>query len=346
MDSRHDPNRYHQRRALPRVAIAESHGDVLRKVRPTPSPGVAATVQEAPECDGLRLLLQLARRSRAAAHGSGCPRCGEVRVIRWGGFAGRQRYRCHGCSRTFSDFTCTPAAYTKHADLWITNAQHIAEGATIRSIAAHLAVSPSTVFRWRHATLGALRGRSVDLLTGTAGLKQLVLRQSEKGSRSLDRPPFRHTGVPFGPDRVIVLFARDSSGATAAAVIGRWLANAEMVHAFLKEKFVQGVIIFGESGSMGPHAAGCRRAGLVYRCGARRRPGCMSIPAEIASVRTLVAEYRCWMRRFRGVATRYLAHYLRWYRFLVGTAPAASAAEAGFKLLLDALTGGFMARLA
>jgi transposase-like protein len=344
MDSSPDLNHIHRgspTATVDRVAVATGG---QRTSYPTPPAGRRAVAEATRQEIALQQLLHLARRSREATHRGGCPRCGETRVIRWGGFAGRRRYRCHGCGRTFSDFTCTPVAYAKYAPLWLANAQCIAKGATIRSIAAHLAVSPSTAFRWRHATLGALCRRSTARLAGAAGLKELVLRQSEKGSRSLDRPPYHHIGVPSGPERVIVLFASDISGATAAAVIGRWRTNAEMVVAFLKGRFARGVTVLGDSGTMSPHAAGCVRAGLTYRCGVRRGPGATSVPGEIAAIRRLVAGFRSWMRRFRGVATRYLAHYLRWYRFMVDHGMPPGRKIAG-KLLLDAFTGGLRAPL-
>ena len=46
-----------------------------------------------------------------------------------------------------------------------------------------------------------------------------------------------------------------------------------------------------------------------------RRPGWGS--PEIVAVRSYIMALRRWVRRFRGVATRYLHHYLAWHRFLV-----------------------------
>ena len=121
------------------------------------------------------------------ATGVRCARCDAPRVARWGSFAGRQRYRCGECKRTFSDLTGTPAAHIKKLHLWSDYARCIAEGVSVRSAARRLHVAVSTAFRWRHRILDELWVRDNEALSGIVEIGDLWFPYSRKGERGLDR---------------------------------------------------------------------------------------------------------------------------------------------------------------
>src|SRR5262245_20926599 len=102
---------------------------------PTPSP------DSEPDSDVERepntFPFEVFRRTRFV-RGVRCPRCGGSEVRRWGGFAGRQRFRCSSCARTFSDFTGTPLAYLKKIDRWPGHCASIEETESVRREAARL----------------------------------------------------------------------------------------------------------------------------------------------------------------------------------------------------------------
>lgn len=165
-------------------------------------------------------LLNAVRMARFS-HGLRCPRCGMGEVQRWGGFSGRQRYRCRCCLRTFSDLTGTPAAYRKKIALWVRYAGCLAESMSVRSAARALGIDPSTAFRWRHALLGQLAGRRAESLAGHIELGWVRFAYSQKGQRALDRPA-RHRGLAPGreflPPRVSVAALCDRLGHAVTAL--------------------------------------------------------------------------------------------------------------------------------
>ena len=63
----------------------------------------------------LRFPLRAEHRGGLCA-GVQCPHCQRSRIQKWGGFAGRQRFRCRDCRRTFSTFTNTPLRWLKHPE--------------------------------------------------------------------------------------------------------------------------------------------------------------------------------------------------------------------------------------
>ena len=289
---------------------------------------------------------RLLARLREARFGDGvrCPRCSCPRVHRWGSFSGRQRYRCTGCERTFSDLTGTPAAYIKKLWLWPAYCRGMETGESLRAAAQRLDIHPSTAFRWRHRLLAGLRARDEGLgecadegpdegpdrevLTGWVELCLLGgYSESFKGRRSgLGRPARTHA-VPrpwrylSDPRAVRVLVATDRDGHVVTGIVRRPVPRAGDLERIL------GGRLRGRSHGRGPVLVVARAgAGLLgYRRFADRLGGTVRsacgpegrhplVTAERARLYWLRLQH--WMVRFRGVATRYLPHYLLWHRWL------------------------------
>lgn len=279
------------------------------------------------------LVLDRIRRIRWA-DGVRCPRCGGGRVHRWGEFSGRQRYRCvggAGCGRTFSDLTGTPAAYVKKLRCWRTFVWHLEEASTVRAAAADLGVAPSTTFRWRHLLLAELRRRDTDRVGGWVELGWLRILQSCKGQRRDLGRPARRRRPPgwswlWSPRTMVAVALERESGQVVTAVVdgaerGR-PGVAALVGALrhrVETKPPPDVMM--TEGWLSPWSRFVEKelGGRCHQVGSRRSEG--PEPAGGIHVRgqqRYGAQFRRWMRRFRGVATRYLPNYLIWHRRVFG----------------------------
>jgi transposase-like protein len=254
-----------------------------------------------------------------AAPRSACPHCAAPRIVRWGSFSGRQRYCCRGCKRTFSVLTGTPAAYSKKPTLWAAYGRCLAHGLTIRQAAARVGIHPSTAFRWRHAFLDGTRVLDRERLAGWIELDALRFAYSEKGRRSLDRRPRTHGACPgglFGETAANVLVACDrrSNVVTDIASIA---ASAHITSAELEDVLAGRVrrrpIVTARHGRFSAGALFARRRGGRF-FDARRRARHATGRAHIRTARAYGQRLLDWMRRFHGVATRYLSNYLLWHR--------------------------------
>lgn len=308
-------------------------------------------------------VLELARRA-CAVEGVRCPHCAGAAVIRWGTFAGRQRYRCKRCSRTFSDFTGTPAAYCKRIDLWIEYAEGMLGAESVRRTAARLRVSPATAFRWRHRMLAGVRQADRNPMTGRIEATELGLRHSEKGARCLPRRARRRGGGgASGNERVIVVFAamaavsgggdvaagapapddawsarparplcsrRTTEGAAAPAadlaeVAGHRFLTGRMLRQVLLPRLRRPCKLVAPRGPYSAYGSLCKGDRLDYEC------------APVTRANALRRRYQLWTFGFRGVATRYLAHYLSWF-LLLERLPLVGQSAAGLALLATAFT--------
>jgi transposase-like protein len=246
-----------------------------------------------------------------------CPRCRSTRICRWGRFGWRRRYRCSGCRRTFSDFTGTPLAYLKRVDLWEPHARLALQSTTIRAAALRLGVHPTTTFRWRHRLLAGLHGTDRGRLTGRISVDLTYVAHSEKGSRSLTRPARRRgfRGFSWQGPVAWVLAATDDLGRSTGSCVGPRQPRIDELVEALASHVAGGSTLLAQPNRRGVLARTAGRLGLAFEdelalplhVGHRARP---------EHARVYLFRWKAWMRRFRGVATKYLDRYLVWFRLL------------------------------
>ncbi len=260
-----------------------------------------------------------------------CPRCGGARVVRWGHLGSRRRYRCHTCRRTFSTNTGTPLAYLKKPERWIAFRSCTEACLTVRATAGRIGVHKDTVFRWRHRLLGAVRSATSLRLTGHVSVGELWLLHSEKGSRSLGRPPRRHgsTARWIGAPRTWVFLAMDDHRSLLTIVTNFRRATVPDLERELAPALDRTSVLLSPEGRFGSAGVFAHGAGITYRQVARacvpRRESATGGPiahgdeaidllhGRLGRIPDWGCRFKRWLRRFRGVASRYLANYLTWY---------------------------------
>ena len=242
-----------------------------------------------------------------------CPRCGSSAVSKWGSFSGRRRYRCRDCTRTFSDFTGTPLSYIKKLDRWPLHCESALVDESLRREAALLGVHRNTTFRWRHRLLDGLRVVDSAALSGVIALRETPFHFSEKGSRKTRRPARRKrwpSGIHyFRAPAAWVTVALAQDGRVASAVCGGRRPTDGDYGRLLGGRLAEGARITSRHGELGAPALLARRLNLPHDKGSLR---CK----ENDAASTYVSRLRGWIRRFHGVATKYLPNYLVWHRFL------------------------------
>ena len=249
--------------------------------------------------------------------GAACPHCESRRVIRNGHANGLQRYRCRECHKTFSALTGTPLNRLHKRDKWLGQTQALEAWVSLREVAATLGIHLSTAHRWRHRFLALPKAIQPKALTGIAEVDETLFLLSFKGKRSgLDRKPRKRGGKAtkrgLSHEQVPVLVARDRSGATMDCVLDAM--DAVALSAALKP-FVPTDIVLCTDGSKAL-AAAARDLGIEHHAvnlsAGRRVDGAW----HVQNVNAYHSRLKGWIYKLRGVATRYLASYLGWFRTL------------------------------
>lgn len=233
-----------------------------------------------------------------------CPHCGGDSLTGWGRTtAGRPRWQCHGCRRTFCSTTGTLIggihAPDKFFDLLLD--MFAPQPRSCRTLAAALGVCRMTIWQWRQRVLWALVMAGFTKPRELAALGRTIVRESRKASREW----VRHQGDPArypAPDRHRWVDYRLLS-----------LPLPVPMADYLVPVLV-GVdrIGFCHAGMSPPGACadGAKRSEWLDAIDkAEKRP--RSDSATI--IDCLIGSFKRFLRPFRGPATKHLNGYVAWF---------------------------------
>lgn len=244
-----------------------------------------------------------------------CPHCGAEHVVKNGRSSGLPRFLCRGCARTFNILTGTPLAHLHLRGKWINHANVLRDGLSLTGACDRLSVARTTAFRWRHRFLAAPKELRAQLLTGVAETDETYFLRSAKGQRhGLDRLPRKRGGKAtkrgLSDEQVPVLVARDRSGATTDFILE--VDDSDHIVARLRPILAKDIILCTEGNSV--MMATGRKLNVEHHAvnvaaGERVRGAW-----HVQNVNSYHSRLKDWMRKFRGVATKYLDSYLGWFR--------------------------------
>lgn len=279
------------------------------------------TPQEKAELKALLLSEGKAKLSDALAENSPnkdtCPHCGHSKFIKVGKTRNVQRYKCKACNKTFGLNTNTVVHKThKPLAVWDRYIQLMADALPIWRIAKELNISTRTAFYWRHKILNALRQIATPQLNGIVEADETFFRLSYKGQKKDLPRRARKRGRRAGKsgtskEQVCVLTAIDRSKSN-------WMKPVCLGHMStqsLKDNFTDQItndsvlvtdkhrayIKFCEDKELQHEAAyaNTKRTGAYH----------------MQNVNALHSQLKRFMRRFNGVATKYLDNYLVYWQW-------------------------------
>lgn len=245
-----------------------------------------------------------------------CPRCSAERVVKNGSAGGLQRYKCRSCRKTFNALTGTPLARLRMKGKWLEQTAALRDGLSLTQVTERMGISRHTAFRWRHRFLALPKTVKAQALAGIAETDETFFLRSNKGQRQgLGRTPRKRGGKAtkrgLSKELVPVLVARDRSGSTADFILEA--DDKTHVAAALKPILSKDAIL--RTDGSGTLAAAAKEIGVTHRpvnlsAGIRVIAGVY----HVQNVNAYGSRLKDWIRRFKGVSTRYLDSYLGWFR--------------------------------
>lgn len=254
-----------------------------------------------------------------------CCHCASRQVIKNGRANGLQRYRCRACQRSFNALTGTPLARLHLRGKWLDQVAALRDSLSLNEVAERIQVARSTAFRWRHRFLAVPQTVQAQALIGIAEADETYFLRSCKGQRhGLNRAPRGRGGTAkqrgLGCEQVPVLIARDRSGGTANFVLEA--ATAAIIGATLKPILPNDTVLCTDGS--GTLAAVARLLGVEHHAINLSAGFRVKGAWHVQNINAFNSRLRGWLRRFKGVATKYLANYLGWFRTLDGATAIAS----------------------
>ena len=241
-----------------------------------------------------------------------CPHCGAGGAVSRGKARGLRRFRCKDCGKTFGALTGTALSGLHHKERWLGFGASLAEGETVKESAERCGIAPSTAHRWRHRFPAAVR-QAPDRLAGIVEADETFVLESRKGERKLDRKPRRRGGKArkrgLSREQVPILVAADRAGETLSHTLPA--LNAKSVKEVLEPVVARDALLVSDANRCYPpvaEALDIPRESINASAGERVRGA-----VHIQTVNSRHSQIKGFLRRRRGIATKYLDSYLRWF---------------------------------
>lgn len=254
-----------------------------------------------------------------------CAHCQEHGVVCRGRASGLRRFSCGHCKKTFNALTGTPLAHLHKKERWFDFAQSLSEGETVRKSADRCDLAVSTAWRWRHRFLRAIKTDATPL-RGIVEADETYVLESRKGSRAWKqaeqgqpdavapkRKPRKRGGKAskrgLSDEQVPVLIAADRTGTTVSAILPT--VNAGAILDVLSPVLNKDALLVTDGDRFYPVCAGklgVSHEALNLSAGERVRGD-----LHIQTVNSRHERFKTFLRRYRGIATRYLDSYLKWF---------------------------------
>ncbi len=252
-----------------------------------------------------------------------CPHCGANSVKKNGKANGLQRYFCNSCKKTFSEFSLSPLAYSKlPLDKWVAYAKGMVLGFSIRKNAREVGVCVKTSFYMRHKVLDCIRVyMGIGDVDGLVEMDETFFPLSYKGNHKksgfkMPRPA-RKRGKQIqlrgiSRDQVCVASALDRNGNIIMESVCTGRISYKTLERLYAGRIDENSIICTDS-----HKSYIRFA-KDFKLDHKRIPSGHHTNGiyHINHVNSLHSNLKLWMRKFRGIATKYLPNYLNWYKWV------------------------------
>ena len=245
-----------------------------------------------------------------------CPHCASENFVKFGFSSGSQRFRCKDCRKTFNALTGTPFNRLRGKEKLLENAACMADGLSVRKTAARTGMSVRKAFRWRHKFLGLLNGQKPAALSGVVEADETSFPVSYKGQKKgLPRAAKKRGGKNkdgSGGEKTKVVVAVQRG---AKVEFDQILPDATAVRLTeaLRPLLAPDAVLSTDGNAAYWSVADELDVEAGHFVSAFHGKGGNGV-WHVQSVNRYDSSLKTWMKRFRGVATRYLANYLGWHR--------------------------------
>ncbi len=259
-----------------------------------------------------------------------CRCCGAERIVKFGKDKnGKQRYKCKSCGATFTSTSNSTISRTRYPEyIWETYIELLLIGASLKECAYRCGISTRTAFIWRHKILSTLQNdQNNRIMAGIVEADELFVPVSYKGNHTKSK----HFVMPReaykrGTDnrsnktpKACVMCAIERMGQSYGEVLGVGQPTVKMISHAFEGRVAPGSIVLSDralamksffekkadidlirlkssvTGRQGRHDGGKPEVRGIY---------------HIQTVNNCHNRFHNFIRRYLGVSTKYLNHYV------------------------------------
>lgn len=246
-----------------------------------------------------------------------CPRCQCPRFVKKGKTATGQRYLCQGCERAFGASTNKVLGMSKlEHSAWQEFVTCFVDGVTIRRSAQRCKVSVKTAFFMRHRLLEIIEKNHERAAIGGGVhgyIDETYFPLNYKGSTPIGRKAHRR-GKSSGArglskNLACIVMGTTSTGESFYQLAGCGGLSKKRARLALSDIVKENAHIHTDGAAA--YDGLFEQLGATHRCWDTKKER-----GRLSPVNSLHSKTKRFMRRFNGVATKYMPRYLAWMLWL------------------------------
>ena len=251
-----------------------------------------------------------------------CPICrrADVRFIKKGIQASKQRYQCKGCGRKFTyDTKQITSNSHQSTDSWITVIEDTLSMTSLDETAEKIGVCHETAFNMRHKLLAYMESmtESFALLDELVEADETYILESQKGVRCVDRKPRKHgegaTKRGLSNELYCVCVATDRNNNLAATCVNRAKPSSDDLVNALASHIVPQSVLLCDGATAYNKLADTLESKKVELVGHESYDRLY----HLNTVNSLHSRIKAMFRQLCGVASKYLNRYLALFTVIV-----------------------------
>lgn len=246
-----------------------------------------------------------------------CPKCKSFHVVKNGKVSDNQRFICKECGCHFTEYKNTIFNQTKKdLSLWKSYIKEMFEGKSLKQIAEDLHICIQTSFRWRHKIMKVIEDKcNSDVLNGIVEADETLVLLSHKGKHIDGVKPRKRGGKANyrgqSHEQQGVLVAVDRNKNIVSKVYGTGKISGQNVKSILNNRIESKSVLVTDGCSAYNDFAFENELELIKLVKEHKR-GIYHIN-NVNNYHSLLKDF---LRKFKGVSSRYLNEYLSWYKFI------------------------------
>ncbi|WP_032122665.1 IS1595 family transposase [Clostridium amazonitimonense] len=252
-----------------------------------------------------------------------CPHCNHSKIIRYGiNRSNKQKYKCKNCFKVFCNMTNSPMSYSKKSvTQWIQYLKCMCKGYSLRKTADIVKIHRNTAFHWRHKILSAIKFIIPENLEGKVEIDEVKIRESFKGNHSknkdfiMNREVFKrgaYNYTNFFTKKVTIMCCKDSKGNLFLKTASTGKSSFKVINFLLKDKIAKGSILLTNA-NFGFNSFAKFQNLKIYTSNGRFKSE--NNAYSNINAKLLGLEFKSFLKIFKGVSTKYMNHYLTWFKW-------------------------------
>jgi len=245
-----------------------------------------------------------------------CPHCKKDSISKMGIQSGRQRYKCKECGKIFTSTYGTPLYKIKRKDKWNDYLRLMEQGVSIKKSAKLLGISIQTSFDWRHKIMASLQEGIPTILSGVVECDELMLAESQKGNKSIKRKARKRSGDAKNhkAKKISIVMAISREKGLVAGVVDAKKISGKQAAKSLENKLAPKTILITDQ-NRAYNKVAKENPKIEHKTinSWKNRQEKPKNGIHLQTINNQHKQLRDFLRKFNGVATKYLPNYLNWF---------------------------------